>query len=604
MSEPHLPTEKTESSKEEQGSGKVGAPKESGATYKNRGGGLRKFVFTLVYILILVAVVVGLLAGVEYYAYRQVKASPVGQAYAGRDLDAARLSSQRVAPQFGYEPTPGFAAVRNTRLGNSYEYINAQGFKDFDEVPLDKPNDEYRVFVTGGSVVYGRGPVPPADAIAEYYEVTFRWTIPHIMQELLNADARVREKIGGKKVRVINAGVAGHVIQNDLMRYLAKLRLYKPDLIVSMDGANEVHTVARPLKDWNYFTEGPYYEVIGEIMDMSSKGLANYLTLWLKRNTYFFTWLSLQKGEGPGILMENRGFAAHPQDPTPEMIEFRKRNIDQVADIAAIYHKTLETDHVPHVFALQPMFINSRKKRTPMEQKIEQVTGMRKIGFYDAKKTYDLIVARVKERCRDAGLEVVDLTGIYDDVTEWVFTDWCHLTNGANYLLAKALVNEVKTRVLGLPLLPDDQLRKPLDSYFTDYGKQATVLVNGKRENKGMHILKGYPSPDLLDVLPAQNPEQAPVVLDLGKVLPVSRLRIVWADEKSVPKSWKMDVSEDGKNWRNWLTVPETHTDAFDQWPGFEYYAAKETPARFVRYAQEGHDSGREIRLRQISLFR
>ncbi len=225
----------------------------------------------------------------------------------------------------------------------------------------------------GGSVVYGRGPVPPADAVADFYEVTFRWTIPHIMEQLLNSDPRIRDKIQGKRIRVINAGVPGYVYQNNLMRYLAKIRLFQPDAIVALDGANEVHTVARPLKDWNYFTEGPYYEVISEVMDMSRKGLMNYLTLWLKRNTYFFTWLAMKEGEGPGILMENRGFAAHAQDPTPEMMEYLNRNITQVADIVAIYHKVLETDRVPHVFALQPMFRNCKKPRTPIEQKIESL---------------------------------------------------------------------------------------------------------------------------------------------------------------------------------------------------------------------------------------
>ncbi|MEJ2716318.1 MAG: discoidin domain-containing protein [Deltaproteobacteria bacterium] len=571
---------------------------------RHRSGTLRRLLMVSLYVVFLLAVVVGTLAALEYYAYLQVKGSPLGAAYKGRDLDLARRSSQKVAPQFGYEPTPGFVAVRNTRLGNSYEYINNESFKDFKDVPLDKPADEYRVFVTGGSVVYGRGPVPPADAVTEYYEVTFRWTIPHIMEKLLNADPRVREKIGGKKVRVINAGVAGHVIQNDLMRYLAKLRLYKPDLVVSLDGANEVHTVARPLKDWNYFTEGPYYEVIGEIMDMGPSGLLNYLTLWLKRNTYFFSWLAMERGEGPGILMENRGFAAHPQDPTPEMIAYRDRNIAQVADVLAIYHKVLETDGVPHVLALQPMFRNCKKKRTPMERRIEQVTGMEKIGFYDAAETYDVLVKKVKKRAREAGFEALDLTGIFDNVNAWVFTDWCHVTNGANYIMAKALVNAVKTRVFNLPLLPDDQLKPPLDSYFVDYAKQAKVLVDGRLADRGMHILKGYPGKAVLQVQPDGKGDPPSVVLDLGKVVPVSRLRIVWGDEKSVPKGWKVDVSEDDASWKNWITMKNTRVDPYDQWPGFEYYAEGDTPARFVRYQPLGADANGTITLRQLSLFR
>lgn len=571
-------------------------------------GLLRRVVVIATYVVFLGAVVVGTLAGLEYYAYQKVKNSPLGQAYQGRDLDLARRSSQTVAPQYGYEPTPGFAAVRNTRLGNAYEYINSESFKDFEDVPSEKPDDEYRVIVTGGSVVYGRGPVPPADVVADFYEVTYRWTIPHIMEKLLDADPRIGELLKGKHVRVINAGVPGYVIQNNLMRYLAKLRLYRPDLVVALDGANEVHTVARPLRDWNYFTEGPYYEVISDIMDMSRGGLLNYVTLWLKRNTYFFTWLAMSKGEGPGILMENRGFAAHPQDPDEEMLAYRDRNISQVADVVAIYHKVLETDKVPHVFALQPMFRNSKKKRTPMEEKIESVTGMQKIGFYDAAQTYELLVDKIKKRCAAEGFEVYDLTGIFDDVTEWVFTDWCHLTNGANYVMAKALVNRIKTSIFNLPLLESDVLHKPTDSYFIDYACNAKVYVGEKPANQGLHILKGYPSTEKLEVDPASLSSASGlsrgVVLDIGRVVPISRLRIVWGGPNSVPPQWAIDFSEDGANWKAWLTAKDIAVDHFDQWPGYEYYAPCEEKARFVRYRAGSQEKTDPIVLRQISLYR
>ncbi|MGC8660414.1 MAG: discoidin domain-containing protein [Desulfomonilaceae bacterium] len=560
---------------------------------------LKRLVFLTLYITFVGVIVFGVLAGLEYYAYLKVKASPLGQAYKGRDMDLARRSSQTVAPQYGYEPTPGFAAVRNTRLGNSFEYIDAESFKDFKDVPVDKPQNEYRVIVTGGSVVYGRGPVPPSDAICDYYEVTFRWTIPHIIQELMNADPEIRTKLNGKKVRVINAGVAGYVYQNELMRYLAKLRLFKPDLVISLDGANEVHTVARPLKDWNYFTEGPYYEVVGEVMDMGPKGLLNYLTLWLKRNTYFFTWLAMNQGEGPGILMENRGFAAHPQDPTPEMMQCLQNNIAQVADVVAIYHTTLDSDGVPHVFALQPMFRNCKKERTPIEQEIEKVTGMEKIGFYDSRKTYDDLVHQIEKRAKEGKFQVVDLTRLFDNTHEWVFTDWCHITNGANFVVAKALFNEVKQRIFGLPLNKYDKLENPPDSYFVDYSKEAKVLVDNKANDNGLEILKGYPGPKGLEIPEGKTSH---IILDLEKVVPVSRLRIVWGGKESVPKSWKIDVSEDGQNWKNWLNVTETKTDNYDQWPGFEYYAGAESSARYVRYSQD--DTGKEIYLRQLSLFR
>lgn len=564
---------------------------------------LIRFIALCGYLLFLTVLVLGLLAGMEYYAYRKILSSPLGAPYKDRGLDAVRQSSQKIAPLFGYEPTPGFAATRNTKLGNAYEYINNQSFKDFEDVPLEKPADEFRIIVTGGSVIYGRGPVPPADAIADFYEVTYRWTIPHIMEKLLNTSPEVREKIGGKKVRVINAGVPGHVIQNNLMRYLAKLRMYQPDVVVSLDGANDMHTVAKTLKDWNYFTQGQYYEVVSDILDMSGRGLANYLALWLKRNSYFFAWLSLRRQEGAGIIREDVGIPAHFQDPTPEMLPLRDRNIAQVADVAAIYHRVLETDRVPHVLALQPMFRNSKKKRNPMEAKIEATGSMMKVGFFDARETYDLLVDRIKKRLKEEGYDVVDLTEIFDTVTEWVFTDWCHLTNGANYILAKALTNEVKQRVFHLPLQPDDRLKQPLDSYFRDYAKDAKVLVQGKSVDPELRILKGYPGPEVLH-LAANDINPAGVMLDLGAVVPISRLRIVWADEKSVPEAWRIDVSRDGRDWQPWLSVTKTEPDHFDQWPGFEYYAPGETEARFARYVPEGKDASNDVKLRQISLFR
>lgn len=560
---------------------------------------MRKFFFVTLYILFVVGIVLGILGGLEYYAYLKVKESPLGQAYQGRDMDLARRSSQTVAPQYGYEPTPGFSAVRNTRLGNSFEYINEQSFKDFEDVPVEKPSDEYRIMVTGASVVYGRGPVPPSDAICDYYEITFRWTIPHIIEKLMNSDPDIKRKLDGKRVRVINAGVAGFVYQNNLMRYLSKLRLYDPDLIISLDGANEVHTVARPLKDWNYFTEGPYYEVITEVMDMGPKGLLNYFTLWLKRNTYFFTWLAMNKGEGPGILMENRGFAAHPQDPTPEMMEYLKSNVRQVADVMAIFHFTLLSDNVPHIFALQPMFRNCKKERTPIEQEIEKITGMEKIGFYDARMTYNEFLDQIKNRGKEINFDVIDLSPIFDNTREWVFTDWCHLTNGANFVIAKALVNEVKQRVFGLPLNDSNKLVDPPDSYFTDYSKDARVLVSGKPRDDGMNILKGYPGDKGMRIDPA--PDDG-LVVDLGKVVPVSRLRIVWGSEQAVPMSWNMEISEDGENWREWLNIEKNRSDSYDQWPGFEYYSGTETPARFIRYSQS--PGSNPIYLRQISFFR
>ncbi len=130
------------------------------------------------------------------------------------------------------------------------------------------------------------------------------------------------------------------------------------------------------------------------------------------------------------------------------------------------------------------------------------------------------------------------------------------------------------------------------------------MLISDKPIDSGLNILKGYPGTQLLEV-PQDSAGGAPrLMLDLGAVVPVSRLRIVWGDEKSVPENWQVELSEDGRNWKPWLTVNKTRADSYDQWPGFEYYSSQETPARYVRYIPSGEDTSAPIRLRQLSMFR
>ena len=113
---------------------------------KHSGGVLRslkRLIFLSLYLVFLITVVVGILAAVEYYAYLQIKESPLGAPYRDKDMRLARRSTVTPRPLFGYEPTAGWAATHNTKLGNAFEYINEENFKDFKEVPLEKPKNEY-----------------------------------------------------------------------------------------------------------------------------------------------------------------------------------------------------------------------------------------------------------------------------------------------------------------------------------------------------------------------------------------------------------------------------------------------------------------------------
>ncbi len=174
----------------------------------------------------------------------------------------------------------------NTLKGNRYEYANNAGFREPRDVPVEKPHDEYRVFLTGGSTALGLGAIGEATESMGWYGIEYRETISHMMEMILNASASVP----GKTIRVYNTAVWGYAYQHLLMRYLTKLSRYNPDLIVSLDGANEIPMVSKIDTHWEYFDEGQFNNILRDIYAYNGPGLASYLTLWLKNNTFLMTW--------------------------------------------------------------------------------------------------------------------------------------------------------------------------------------------------------------------------------------------------------------------------------------------------------------------------
>lgn len=83
----------------------------------------------------------------------------------------------------------------------------------------EKEADEFRVFVLGGSAVYGLGPQ--------------ELTIPHQLWELARRSGR-------SKVRVFNWGVASQVSGQELATLALRTMRYAPDLVVLYGGGNDV----------------------------------------------------------------------------------------------------------------------------------------------------------------------------------------------------------------------------------------------------------------------------------------------------------------------------------------------------------------------------
>ena len=99
--------------------------------------------------------------------------------------------------------------------------INNLGFRG-DEFSTVKPSDTYRIFMVGGSTMFGAG------------ATSDKTTIPGYLQHLLN------EKDFGFDIEVINSGIQGADSNSELKLIKQKLVRLSPDLVIIYDGWNDL----------------------------------------------------------------------------------------------------------------------------------------------------------------------------------------------------------------------------------------------------------------------------------------------------------------------------------------------------------------------------
>ena len=89
-----------------------------------------------------------------------------------------------------------------------------------DEIKKEKPDNTFRIFAVGGSTTFGHAALDSE-------------TWPALLQQIIN------EKITGKKIEVINAGISGGTSESGYNLIKNKLLSFDPDLIIMYDGWND-----------------------------------------------------------------------------------------------------------------------------------------------------------------------------------------------------------------------------------------------------------------------------------------------------------------------------------------------------------------------------
>ena len=141
--------------------------------------------------------------------------------------DISEEKKRQLCLDFYELKTTGDVLIPSQSLGSIT--INSLGFRgsEFSEIT---PSNTYRVFMVGGSTMFGAG------ATSDEY------TIPGYLQQFLN------ENDFGFNLEVINAGIQGADSNTEYNLMEQKLVMFYPDLIIVYDGWNDLRANNSPSK--------------------------------------------------------------------------------------------------------------------------------------------------------------------------------------------------------------------------------------------------------------------------------------------------------------------------------------------------------------------
>lgn len=336
---------------------------------------------------------------------------------------------------------------------NPYYQINAQGFRDRDPIPLVKSPGEIRVFLLGNSTAFGYGVNGNQATISDYLEQRLQQrlqqqkTSPALYKpDLLPSDLTEKQKYLAKpskikpgNYRVINASVPGYASGNELAQIALDILKYKPDLIVILDGYEDLmlpsnlKTVPTPsidqIKDNKPTSFTDYLTQIVEPIENKSYLAKMAQERWLKSS-------STNKIENFILNESTSQLVQHLPSNQAELDQRVKRYIEHQQQILSLSTAA----QVPLIVAIQPEITGRNPSQlTPQESQI--VTDLGRTYIKQVQENYPVLIEATEELAKafPHNLKAVDLYRLSEKYPAPSFIDPIHLTESANQKVAEQL---------------------------------------------------------------------------------------------------------------------------------------------------------------------
>lgn len=169
--------------------------------------------------------------------------SPDGQPYKTLPSPGKLLANRD--PLMGYQLKP--------KQSTQFWTVNAQGFRDLDDVPRQKPSNETRIFVLGGSTAFGQLSSSNKAMFAHQLEQRLNTQVaaqrakpnayqPEILPYTADEVNKVLQRatrLPDRQYRVINAAVPGYASGN-VAQLMDQVADYSPDVVIVLGGYDDL----------------------------------------------------------------------------------------------------------------------------------------------------------------------------------------------------------------------------------------------------------------------------------------------------------------------------------------------------------------------------
>jgi lysophospholipase L1-like esterase len=443
------------------------AMRENYLMFRSRRTGYRKSNQVLPWPLLLPAIPLGLLilelftrlvvgvAGksVELEAYQGAGESPT--AYTLKFLGKTKR------PYDGLSDRGGLAVQRQAGVGYSlvgnqeskFWRINEQGFRDDNPVPLEKPKNEIRIFLVGGTTAFGQGNANNQATLASKLEARLNARVvqqkrtpekyrPQVLpfykpevEKALNLPLPLKDA----KYRVINAAVPGYSSGNEVAQVALQLLPYKPDAIVALNGYTDLM-----LPSDQQQRDIPQIE---NFLDNAPGHFWTHLTQqfnYAVTNTYLYkatqAWiLKPQPSVSKTTLVATESTAPLAEQLPVDAAELERRTTryrDRLTQMATL----TKGAKIPLVIGLQPEITGrSQAKLSSPEKALLKELGPK---YKERVETGYGKLAQVSQQLQEAFPKNVKTLNFYkldEDFSKGGFTDAIHLSEEANTVLAERI---------------------------------------------------------------------------------------------------------------------------------------------------------------------